>query len=250
MANTIGRAFTWCRNLFHDSGAGTSAAVIVAHPDDETLWAGGLILTHPRWHWFVLSLCRGSDPDRSPKFWRALSELGADGAIADLDDGPEQLPLDEREIRTAIECMLPQRQYDYLVTHSPTGEYTRHRRHEEVSRAAINLWLSRTIRARSLLLFAYEDGGRSYMPRARRDAHLRQKLDEATWHRKHELIRRVYDFTGDSWEAKTTPRTEAFWLFDSPRKLNHWLVRNGDRKNEGTRAVRLSPVARRPGDTR
>ena len=25
--------------------------MIVAHPDDETLWAGGTILKHPEWHW-------------------------------------------------------------------------------------------------------------------------------------------------------------------------------------------------------
>jgi hypothetical protein len=39
-----------------------NAAVIVAHPDDETLWAGGMILTHPGYNWFVASLCRKSDP--------------------------------------------------------------------------------------------------------------------------------------------------------------------------------------------
>ena len=28
-------------------------AVIVAHPDDETLWAGGLLLAHPEWTTFI-----------------------------------------------------------------------------------------------------------------------------------------------------------------------------------------------------
>jgi LmbE family N-acetylglucosaminyl deacetylase len=26
-----------------------NVAIIVAHPDDETLWAGGTILNHPYW---------------------------------------------------------------------------------------------------------------------------------------------------------------------------------------------------------
>jgi LmbE family N-acetylglucosaminyl deacetylase len=30
-----------------------SVAVIIAHPDDETLWAGGIILSHPSWLWFI-----------------------------------------------------------------------------------------------------------------------------------------------------------------------------------------------------
>jgi len=31
-------------------------AVIVAHPDDETLWAGGLLIDHPEWDVFVACL--------------------------------------------------------------------------------------------------------------------------------------------------------------------------------------------------
>lgn len=34
------------------------AAIIVAHPDDETIWSGGLILKKPEWQWTVLSPCR------------------------------------------------------------------------------------------------------------------------------------------------------------------------------------------------
>ena len=45
------------------NGKSKSVAVIVAHPDDETLWAGGTILNHPSWHWFVACLCRGNDQD-------------------------------------------------------------------------------------------------------------------------------------------------------------------------------------------
>ena len=45
-----------------------SIAVIVAHPDDETLWAGGTILSHPSNKWFIICLCRASDTDRSVRF--------------------------------------------------------------------------------------------------------------------------------------------------------------------------------------
>ena len=48
-------------------GRRLQAAVIVAHPDDEMLWCGGYILTHPEFHWRIITLCRASDPDRAPK---------------------------------------------------------------------------------------------------------------------------------------------------------------------------------------
>ena len=36
----------------------TTILVVSAHPDDETLWAGGLLLSHPEWEPFIVTLCR------------------------------------------------------------------------------------------------------------------------------------------------------------------------------------------------
>jgi LmbE family N-acetylglucosaminyl deacetylase len=115
--------------------AATSVAVIVAHPDDETLWSGGLILAHSDWDWTVVTLCRAGDPDRAPRFFRVLQHLGATGGMGDLDDGPDQLALDQSLIQDTILSLLPTSHFDLLVTHGPRGEYTRHRRHEEVKMA-------------------------------------------------------------------------------------------------------------------
>ena len=84
-----------------------TVAIIVAHPDDETLWAGGTILNHPDWHCFILSLCRASDKNRAPKFYNALKILEAEGIMADLDDGPQQKPLDSYMVSSAILEGLP-----------------------------------------------------------------------------------------------------------------------------------------------
>jgi len=189
-------------------------AVVVAHPDDETLWAGGLLLNHPEWSPVIVTLCRGKDPDRAPKFRKALACLGAAGAMGDLDDGPDQIPLPAPMVRDAILSLLPGREYDLLLTHAPHGEYTFHRRHEEVSQAVRSLWRDGVLRAPRLWQFAYEDGGGAYPPRPRKDADLRLPLAEAVWARKYDIITGVYGFDAASWEARAVSRTEGFCCFE------------------------------------
>jgi LmbE family N-acetylglucosaminyl deacetylase len=200
-----------------------SVAVIVAHPDDETLWAGGTILTQPSWRCFVITLCRGSDIDRAPKFFRALRALGAEGSMGDLDDGPEQIPLAEDQLQEAILQLLPQTHFDLILSHSPAGEYTRHRRHEEIGRAVITLWQEEKLSTAELWAFAYEDGGKQYLPRPIRAAPVYQLLPEEIWQKKYRIITEIYGFPENGFEAKTTPRAEAFWKFTSSVTARQWL---------------------------
>jgi LmbE family N-acetylglucosaminyl deacetylase len=204
------------------------AAVIVAHPDDETLWGGGTIIARRRWSWHIIALCRGSDQDRANKFFRALAHLNVSGALADLDDGPEQRPLGDNEVELAIAPLLSDALFDLVMTHGPRGEYTRHRRHEETCRAVVRLWAKGTIRCSSLLIFAFEDGGRAHLPRSIPGAPLQESLSEAVWREKYELITECYGFALESWEARTTPRAEAFWIFGRPQDARAWIDEHGD----------------------
>jgi LmbE family N-acetylglucosaminyl deacetylase len=188
-------------------------AVIVAHPDDETLWVGGTILMHPESEWTVITLCRKSDPDRAPKFCKALERLQATGVIGDLDDGPEQLPLDTRKVQTTIVELLPSHSFDVIFTHGLHGEYTRHRRHEETAKAVKALWGNRGLFAKELWMFAYEDGGGKYLPRSIDNADFKVELPNEIWRKKYDIITNVYGFRPDGFEAKTTPKEEAFWCF-------------------------------------
>jgi LmbE family N-acetylglucosaminyl deacetylase len=189
-------------------------AVIVAHPDDETLWAGGTILLHPRISWVVATLCRKSDPDRSTRFYRAMKHYGASGVMADLDDGPEQKPLADGDIRQAVLGVLPRLGFDYVLTHGERGEYTRHRRHEETARAVEGLWKEGRLGAKRIFSFAYEDGGGRYPPRAAADADLKVELPDETWELKKRVIRDIYGFRADSFEASATQRIEGFSFLD------------------------------------
>ncbi|MHB0878281.1 MAG: PIG-L deacetylase family protein [Anaerolineae bacterium] len=200
-----------------------SAAVVVAHPDDETLWAGGLMLSHPETSWFVATLTRASDADRAPRFRRALERLRAAGVMADLDDGPEQTPLDVSVLEQAVVELLPPVRFNLVVTHGPTGEYTRHRRHEEVSRVVSSLWQSRRLLADSLWLFAYNDDEGRRLPAPNPDADVHQMLSSEIWRRKADIISTIYGFAEDSWEVRAAPREEAFWRFDSVEALGRLL---------------------------
>lgn len=200
-------------------------AVIVAHPDDETLWAGGTILSHPLWKWFIISLTRKSDENRAGKFYKALKILGAEGIMGDLDDGPEQKPLAENELEETILQLLPALKYDLIISHHPAGEYTRHLRHEETAKAVISLWNSGKITTKELWTFAYEDGSKQYLPRAVRTDTLFEVLPDKTWQKKYHLITENYGFNKNSWEAETTPKEEAFKIYTNSVDAMHWAIK-------------------------
>ena len=200
-----------------------AVAVIVAHPDDETLWAGGTILSHPSWHWFIVCLCRGSDKDRAPRFLRTMQVLGSEGIMGDLDDGPEQQPLDEIELKGAILQLLPSTHFDLIISHNPDGEYTRHVRHEETGKAVIKLWHAGKISASELWTFAYEDGNKKYYPRPIENAALYRVLTKRIWLKKYSIITETYGFEKTSFEAETTPHAESFWQFTNSYDAQKWL---------------------------
>ena len=200
-----------------------NVVVIVAHPDDETLWAGGTILSHPSWKCFIVCLCRGSDKNRAPRFYNALKVFKSEGIMGDLDDGPEQKPLDDKEVESVILELFPPGHFDLIISHNPSGEYIRHIRHEEVSKAVIRLWHAGKISANELWTFAYEDGNEEYYPRPAESANICRTLTKRIWLRKYSIITETYGFEKESCEAETTPKAEAFWQFTDPYDADKWL---------------------------
>jgi LmbE family N-acetylglucosaminyl deacetylase len=194
-----------------------NCVVIVAHPDDETLWAGGTLLMHPDSRWTIVSLTRKSDPDRASKFHKVMEQYHAIGILGDLDDGPEPKPLRTIDVEDAIMDLLPSSRYDLVLTHSLWGEYTRHRRHEEVAKAVMALRESQRVSTGDLWMFAYEDGGGKYLPRPAANADVCIRLPQDLWRRKYEILTGGYGYAADSFEAKTAPKEETFWVMGKGR---------------------------------
>jgi hypothetical protein len=119
--------------------------------------------------------------------------------------------------------LLPSHHFDLIISHNPTGEYTRHLRHEEVSKAVIKLWYKGKISANELWIFAYIDGNKEYYPRPVETAPIYRKLTKHIWLRKYSIITEIYGFEKNSFEAETTPRAEAFWQFTDPDNAHRWL---------------------------
>ena len=110
-----------------------------------------------------------------------------------------------------------------IVTHSPEGEYTKHRRHEEIGQAVLKLWVEGKLDAGEVWLFAYEDGQGAYLPRPIAASDRSTKLAPWAWKKKRDIITGIYEFSTDSFEAMVTPNEEAFWCFQTRQQAQAWL---------------------------
>jgi len=175
-------------------------------------------LSNPLWECFIICLSRKNDTERAARFYQALKVLNSEGVMGDLDDGPDQKPLDEAAVERIILDLLPHKHFDLVISHNTLGEYTRHIRHEEVGKAVIILWNAGKISANELWTFAYEDGNKEYFPRAVESNTDYHRLSKQIWRWKYSIMTETYGFGKNSWEAQTTPRSEAFRQFSDPNK--------------------------------
>lgn len=89
---------------------GMRNAIVVAHPDDECLFAASMPILYPDRNWTIICLSIPvRDPIRAWKFFNACAMLGAQGRLMPV---PEFAPLD-----FDLSC------FDTVVTHNAAGEY-------------------------------------------------------------------------------------------------------------------------------
>jgi len=185
------------------------ALVVVAHPDDETIWMGGALLRFPGLEWTILSLCRASDDDRRPKFFRVCSHYGATGIITDLDDENKlskkaTLPI----IKKYIEEKIGRVKFDYLFTHGANGEYG-HKRHKGAHQAVRDMLKSGALNARQTFFFAYEPVG-EHKAAPRKDADIFLKLSPEEFKEKKRIVAEMYGYPYDGIDVGYCSAIEGF----------------------------------------
>ncbi|MBI2208574.1 PIG-L family deacetylase [Candidatus Woesearchaeota archaeon] len=179
--------------------------VVVAHPDDETIWMGGTLLKNRnKWDTTILSLCRRDDEDRAPKFAKICKIYNAKGFMSDLEDEKlNKIPLQEAMKRIKKFSGV----YDKIFTHNKNGEYG-HIRHKDAHKAVNKMLQSRLLSCKELIYFSYEKKGKYAYPKKISDRFINFK--KSFLKKKKRLIRDVYGFGKNSFEDICCRGAEAF----------------------------------------
>lgn len=178
--------------------------VIVAHPDDETIWMGGILLKN-NWDSTIISLCRRNDGDRAPKFKKACNFLKAKSCMSDLEDDK----IDDVQAESIIKRIkkFADGEYDYIFTHGGNGEYG-HKRHIETHKAVKEMLSKKLLLCKKVFFFSYYKKGR--FCHANRNSKKFINLNSFYLSRKKYIIQKIYKFKEGSFEDRCSSNAEAF----------------------------------------
>lgn len=113
--------------------------MIVAHPDDESIWGGYHLMNQ---NYLVVCVTCGSDKNREEEFEKAM-EMTNSKYIAlnfpDLTNGKKDDWKEEYSvIKNSLSRIIGKKKWNTIVTHNPDGEYG-HIHHKKISQIVTKL---------------------------------------------------------------------------------------------------------------
>ena len=191
------------------------ALVVVAHPDDETIWMGGTMLRYSHIKWTIFVLSRQSDPDRMPKFQKVAAFYKARGIICDLEDeGIMTIEQSIPKIKRLIRNELKPKKFDYIFTHAYNGEYG-HSRHKGVHRAVTQMIKAKELIAPNHFYFAYILNTKKGIAQPQKRSDFFVTLSTREFQKKRTIIKKLYGFGQSSFENRSCAKIEKFNSFKS-----------------------------------
>jgi len=123
-----------------------NGVVVACHPDDEVLWAGGMLARYADRFTVICCSIPRSDPIRAWKFFDVCDVLGVKARL---------LPFTESEPNEGLQHLgvLDLSGFDLIVTHNRVGEYG-HAHHRQMNRFIWERWGTKTA------TFGYRPDGR------------------------------------------------------------------------------------------
>ena len=113
--------------------------MIVAHPDDETIWGGAHLM---KGNYTVLCITNGNNKKRKAEFNQVMKKAGSKGMILSFPDKTngkrDNWKSCKKEIKNKIKKVIDSKDWDEIITHNPNGEYG-HIHHKMVSKFVTNL---------------------------------------------------------------------------------------------------------------
>lgn len=124
-----------------EADLGKRPCMVTAHPDDETLWAGGLLARFRYLNWRVICCSTPRlDPGRGVQFYEACAALGV--VVPWCNDVTESPPgIDLRGLDFLVDHLAG---FDCVVTHGGGGEYG-HNQHIQVNQSVYKAFPGRVL---------------------------------------------------------------------------------------------------------
>lgn len=101
--------------------------MIVAHPDDETIFGGGYLIDEEGWKVVVVTDGGGDNNDtevRHREFKKVMSKLGIkDYELLGFKDNMNNVLYDESEVENKLRDIIYKKKWKKIVTHNEEGEY-------------------------------------------------------------------------------------------------------------------------------